>query len=332
MLRSWCSVGLLLLSLSAAADELGEGLAAYRNKDYPLAFMRLQPLAEQGVAAAQFTLAEMYRRGRGFVPSPAQALPLYQQAAAANYVPAEIALGEMYEVGEGVGQDSAAAMQWFEHAASAGDAQGQLHMGVHHLRSQDGRDYKQAATWFKRAAEQNQAEAEYFYARLLLDGKGVEQDPDEAMMWLVKASAQGHAAAQRFLHVLLQADSPDRALALRELERHQAAGVAVLDTVSADARYGVEKAHPIKTGLGFEAEWQYLNALRGPKGDIVYYQYLGYCCTFDTDHAEGGKGFLDRYSVTYAGRDKPLILYLNMFEYNPPQAPMGWSFAQPPAD
>ena len=91
MLLSWCSAWLLLLSFAVHAGELEDGLAAYHGKDYAQAFMRLQPLAEQGVPAAQFTLGEMYRRGRGFVPSAAEALPLLQQAAAANYLPAYIA-------------------------------------------------------------------------------------------------------------------------------------------------------------------------------------------------------------------------------------------------
>jgi TPR repeat protein len=332
MLRSWYSAWLLLLSFAVHAGELEDGLAAYHSKDYVQAFMRLQPLAEQGVPAAEFTLGEMYRRGRGFVPSAAEALPLLQQAAAANYLPACITLGEMFEAGEGVKQDPQAAAQWFEKAALLGDAQGELHLGVHYLRLKPGRDFQQAAVWFKRAAEQNEPEAEYFYARLLLDGKGVEQDPPAAMIWFNRASAHGHAAAQRFLYLLLQADTPDRALALRDLERNLTAGVAVLDTISADARYGFDKTRPIKTGLGFETEWQYLNALRGPKGEVVHYQRLGYCCAFDTDAAASGKGFLDQYALTYAGLAKPFILYLNMFEESRPQAPMGFSFVPVPAD
>jgi TPR repeat protein len=332
MLRSCCSAWLLLLSFAVHAGELEDGLAAYRSKDYPQAFIRLQPLADLGVPAAQFTLGEMYRRGRGFVPSVPEALPLLQQAAAANYPPACIALGEMFEVGEGMKQDSEAAAQWFEKAAKLGDAQGSLHLGVHYLRAKEGHDFKQAAAWFKRAAEQNEPEAEYFYARLLLGGKGVEQDRPEAMVWFGRASAHGHAAAQRFLYLLRQAETPDRALALRDLERNLAAGVAVLDAVSGDARYGFDKTHPIKTGLGFEAEWQYLNALRGPKAEIVHYQRLGYCCAFDTDAAESGKGFLDQYALTYQGLAKPFILYLNMFEESQPQAPKGFSFVPAPAD
>ena len=332
MSRSWCSAWLLLLPFAACAGELEQGLAAYRTKNYAQAFMYLQPLAEQGVPAAQFTLGEMYRRGRGFVPSAPEALPLLQQAAAANYLPACIALGEMFESGDGVKQNEDAAAQWFQKAAEAGDAKGQLHLGLHYIQVQDERDFEKAAAWLKRAAQQNEPEAQYFYARLLLDGKGVAQDRAEAMVWLGRASAQGHAPAQRFLHLLMQADTPGRALALRDLKRHLAAGVAVLESISSDAHYGFDQAHPIKTGRGFEAEWQYLNALRGPRGEVVHYQRLGYCCAFDTDAAESGKGFLDQYALTYEGLAKPFILYLNMFEDGQRQAPAGFSFVREPAD
>ena len=314
------------------ADELENGLAAYRAKDYGQAFIHLQPLAEAGVAAAQFTLGEMYRRGRGFVKSTPDGLPLLKQAAEANHLPALNVLGEMHEVGEGVAQDFEAAQQWFKKAADAGDAKGQVNLALHYLRVEEARDFAQAAKWFKRAAEQFDPEAQYFYARLLLDGKGVEQNIDEAMTWLAKSSVQGHAPARRFLHLLQQAETPDRSLALRDLKRYLSAGVATLQAISTDASYGFEKTNPIKPGSGFESEWRYLNALRGPTGEIVHYQRLGHCCAFNTDVAERGKGFLDQYELTYDGLAKPLILYLNMFEEAQLIAPQGFTFTREKED
>ena len=337
MYRSWRSLIWLILPLTAQAgelpaDELKTGLAAYHAKNYGQAFMHLQPLAETGVAAAQFTLGEMYRRGRGFVKSVPEALPLLKQAAAANYLPALNVLGEMHEVGEGVAQDFGAAQRWFQKAADAGDAKGQVNLALHYLRVEDARDFAQAAQWFKRAAEQSEPEAQYFYARLLLDGKGVEQNVDEALAWLAKSSVQGHAPARRFLHLMQQAETPDRNLALRDLKRFLSAGVATLQAVSADANYGFEKTNPIKPGLGFESEWRYLNALRGPSGEIVHYQRLGHCCAFNTDVAERGKGFLDQYELTYDGLAKPLILYLNMFAEAQLTAPQGFTFTHEKED
>ena len=221
---------------------------------------------------------------------------------------------------------SAAAAQWFQTAADAGDAKGQLNLGLHYLRVEEVRDFALAAQWFKRAAEQGEAQAQYFYARLLLDGKGVEQSTEQAMDWLAQSSAQAHAPARRFLRLLQQEETPDRNLALRDLKRYLSAGVATLDAIATDASYGIDKTNPIKPGPGFESEWRYLNALRGPNGEIIHYQRLGHCCAFNTDAVERGKGFLDQYELTYDGLAQPLILYLNMFEEAQAQAPLGLTF------
>ena len=328
MYRYWLSLLCFLFPLIAQADALEAGLTAYRTKHYDQAYMQLQPLAEAGVPAAQFTLGQMYRHGRGFVKSPTEALPLLKQAAAAHYLPALNALGEMHELGEGVAQDFEAAAQWLRKAAEAGDARGQLNLALHYIRVEGARDFNQAAHWFKRAADQNEPEAQYFYARLLLDGKGVEQNIPEAMSWLEKSGAQQHAPAQRFSRLLRQPETPDRNLALRDLKRFLSAGVASLAGISTDASYGFDKTNPIKLGLGFESEWRYLNALRGPQGEIVHYERLGHCCTFNTDAAERGKGFLDQYALSYDGLAKPVIVYLNMFDTAPLNAPVGFTFVR----
>ena len=327
--KTLTSISALLFMLSFGplyAGELQDGLAAYRSKDYAQAMLLLQPLAEQGEPVAQFTLGQMYRRGRGFVPSLPEALPLLQQAADANYPPAQIALGEMYESGEGVAKNFEAAEQWFEKAANSGNAKAQLHLGAHYIRIDPGRDFAKAATWLKLAAQQNEAEAQYFLARLLLDGSGVEQDRAEAMVWFFRAGAQGHAPSQRFLHRLKQADTPDRGLLLRDLRRQLSAGVATLEAVASDPAYAFDKMHSVKTGSGFVAEWRYLNALRGPKGEVVYYQRVGACCAFDSAAVESGKGYLDQYTLIYEGMDKHATIYLDMFEPGMPQAPLGFSF------
>lgn len=334
MSRLYASLAVWLLAFPVLAADLEDGIAAYRSQDYAQALLLLHPLAEQGEAAAQYTLGQMYRRGRGFILSVPEALPLLQQAAAANYPPALIALGEMYETGEGVEQDLEAAQKWYRKAAEAGNAQGQLHLGVHFIRIEEGRDFAQAAEWLKRAAQQNEAEAQYFLARLLLDGHGVERDRAEAMLWFYRAGTQGHAPAQRFLYLLKQAETPDRELALRDLRRQLSAGVAVLEAVSNDPSYGIDKMHPVKIGPGYPSEWRYLNALRGPRGEVVHYQRIGACCPFDTPAVERGKGFLDHYQLHYDGLEKPLDIYLNMFEPAPtpapPQAPLGFTFAPEP--
>ena len=56
----------ILIGLAAPAwAGYAEGLAAYKRGDYATAPRELQPLAEQGVAEAQYYLGLMYDLGRG---------------------------------------------------------------------------------------------------------------------------------------------------------------------------------------------------------------------------------------------------------------------------
>ena len=322
------SLCVLLLPLVAHAGELESGLAAYKAKNYAHAFLVLAPLAEAGATEAQFVLGEMYRKGDGVVRSAEEAIPLLTRAAEAGHAGAQLALAQMYEAGEDVEQNPDAALQWLTRLAEHGDAQGQLNLGLHYIRVEAHRDFEQAAKWIRMSAEQSEAEAQYFYARLLLDGRGVEANVEEATQWFDKAARQKHVQAQRFLRVLALPESPDKDLEMRELRRHIAAGVGQLSGISSDAGYGFGKSSPIRAGQDYAAEWRYLNALRGPNGEVVHYRNLGHCCFFVSTEAERGKGFLDRYEVHYDGLAKPAILYFNLFANEVLlQAPVGFSFA-----
>jgi TPR repeat protein len=60
-------------------------------------------------------------------------------------------------------------------------------------------DYKKAAEWFRRAAEQGAAEAQYVLGTMFAEGKGGRQDDAEAANWFRKAAEQGYAKAQHSL-------------------------------------------------------------------------------------------------------------------------------------
>ena len=327
MLRWWLSLFLCVCALAARAGELDEALSAYRAGAVAQALPSLRRLAAQGLPAAQYTLGQIMQRGRDVEQDTRLALNLFEQAAAAGYVPAQLALGELYESGTGVPADRAQAARWYEKAAAGGDAPARLQLASYYIRLNTPEGFQQALPPLQAAAAQGLADAQYFLGRLYLEGKGVDGDRAQAMLWLGRAGAQGHIAAQRFLYLLKQAETPDTALALRELRRNLAAGEAQLDAQASEPRYGYEPRLAIKTGLGFDAEWRYLNALRGPHGEAVHYLRLGHCCAFDSTRAEGGKGFLDRYQLQYEGQAQAVLLYLNMFDEGPLQAPWGFSFA-----
>ena len=64
-----------------AYDPLDDAVAARAAGDYAGALKQLQPLADQGVAAAQFNLGYMYAKGQGMTQDDAEAVAWYRKAA-----------------------------------------------------------------------------------------------------------------------------------------------------------------------------------------------------------------------------------------------------------
>ena len=60
----------------------------------------------------------------------------------------------------------------------------------------------EAAKWYRRAAEQGDAEAQKRLALLYLQGRGVAKDPREAEKWYRKPAGQGDPDAQSALEGL----------------------------------------------------------------------------------------------------------------------------------
>jgi TPR repeat protein len=65
-------------------------------------------------------------------------------------------------------------------------------------------DYKEAAKWYRMAAEQGHAWAQYNLGGMYLRGQGVPQDYKEAAKWWRKAAEQGDAGAQCNLGVMYE--------------------------------------------------------------------------------------------------------------------------------
>lgn len=63
-------------------------------------------------------------------------------------------------------------------------------------------DYEQAASWYRRAAEQGSVLAEIHLADLYRDGRGVARDMVQAIAWYRKAADQGDFGAQGTLGLL----------------------------------------------------------------------------------------------------------------------------------
>jgi TPR repeat protein len=163
----------------------------------------LEESANEGIALAQFSLAEMYLKGQGVDQDDKQAFNWFSKAAGQGITPAQYALGMMYFRGQGVGQDDKQAFNWFSKAAGQGYAPAQYELGMmyFHGRGVD-RNFKQAFDWFSKAAGQGFDAAQQALGIMYFDGQGVDQDDKQAFNWFSKAAGQGITLAQHALGIM----------------------------------------------------------------------------------------------------------------------------------
>jgi TPR repeat protein len=127
-------------------------------------------------------------------------------------------------------EDVKAAISGAMSGALAGDASSQARWGQF-LYSGQGCpvDKAEAAIWFRKAADQGIAEAQYSLGLLYERGDGVEQNNTRAAHWYLLAATQGHALAQNALAELYHEGrgvAQDYAAALRWYESAADQGVA----------------------------------------------------------------------------------------------------------
>ncbi len=95
-----------------------KGQAAYQRGDYATALREFRPLAEQGIAEAQFNLGLMYLNGDGVPQDYAEAVKWYRKAAEQGNADGQHNLGAMYGKGLNVPHDWVQAHMWFNLAVS----------------------------------------------------------------------------------------------------------------------------------------------------------------------------------------------------------------------
>jgi TPR repeat protein len=147
----------------------------------------------------------------------------------AGNVPAQIMLGALYNKGGAVPRNDKIAATWFEKAANQGNAEAQYQLGNLYENSQLPKDYKAAANWYHKAAQQGSAKAQARLGIFYSHGLGVVQNPNEATLWSGKAALQGNADAQYWIGVgYLQAKdaSKNTQLAMGWLSKAAAQGHA----------------------------------------------------------------------------------------------------------
>jgi TPR repeat protein len=181
-----------------AAGKAADGLEAARL--YQLAMAKGHPLAAGH-------LGVLYAAGRGIPRDKAKArklclraAPAVKEAAGRGTAAARFLLGEMHRGGLGVSRDAREAARWYRQAAEQDHEAAQEELG---LLLANGRgvekDPGEAARWLRKAAEKGRPRAQYQFGRLQAGGLGMAKNDREAVAWYRRAAEQGYAQAQTAL-------------------------------------------------------------------------------------------------------------------------------------
>jgi hypothetical protein len=106
-------------------------------------------------------------------------------------------LGFRLYAGEGVAKDQVEAVKWLRKAAEQNDAEAQYNLGVCYAHGEGvAKDLVEAVKWYRKAAEQNFAGAQYNLGVCFYNGRGVAKDWVEAYKWLLLAAKEGDEDAK----------------------------------------------------------------------------------------------------------------------------------------
>ncbi len=187
---------------SPASAGFAEAMAAYRIADYQTAYREFLPLAEGGMAAAQYKLGLLYENGRGVEKDLAAAQKWYGLAAAQGYSRAQYNLGFVHY---GL-NDISGTTEWWGRAAEGGDEQAMLSLGFIFAESDRApHDRVQAHMWYDLAAAYGSADAAYkrdqlaraMSAEEIAEARRLARAWDDAVRHAATPSTAGEAQGDR---------------------------------------------------------------------------------------------------------------------------------------
>lgn len=172
-LKTIIGIFLVLLAQCAGAES-PDGVDAFNKKDYVTAMKKLQPLAEQGNAAAQYYVGLIFDADENSLHDHAKALQWYLKSATQGYADAQYNSGARY------------LSQALDKARIPTSAKGELDPA-----RIDPELFGQAFQWMLKAAEQGVATAQSELAEMYHEGWGVQRNYNKAMEWDRRAVEQG---------------------------------------------------------------------------------------------------------------------------------------------
>lgn len=176
--------------------------------------------AEAGDHRAQYELGYCYEQGVGVAHDKIEAVKWYRRSAEGGYAPAQFVLGCFHQGFGLLDYDHDQVLKWYGKASDQGYAKAQFNLGCYydHGESESVRfvrggpsvttkfgvpeNHAEALKWYRKAAENGHARAQYLMGKSYHSGKGVPEDHAQAVKWWRMAAGQGHPESQFNLGVM----------------------------------------------------------------------------------------------------------------------------------
>lgn len=171
-----------LFALDVFADDIQDGIAAYKQGDFQTAYQAWHQAAENNVAEAQWMLAILLLNGQGVKQDKVAAYSWLTLASEKQHKQAMIdrmAIRDRLSAEELMNADTLT--KAFRDKQMAKTA-------INHHK-------EKAFHWFEKAAKQGDPQAQYQLGEMLLNGEGVKQDKVAAYSWFSLASEQNQPQA-----------------------------------------------------------------------------------------------------------------------------------------
>ncbi len=189
-----------------------EGMSVPKNDTLSLAWYKKTAATfkkaadESADTKAMMGLGDLYFQGHGVEQSDRQGAAYYLKAADRGDAMAMMSLAALVARGKGFEKSSQQSAEWNKKAidaavkkANSGNAESMWEAGFIYQTGgvTSDQDYasKEAANWYRKAAEAGSPKGMTAFAGMLDLGIGVRQDTAQALMWLRKAAAAGDSYA-----------------------------------------------------------------------------------------------------------------------------------------
>ncbi|MCL2715706.1 MAG: hypothetical protein FWD68_14265 [Alphaproteobacteria bacterium] len=168
-------------------------------------YQQTRAAAEQGVAAAQYSLGAMFERHRGAPRlDRVEAYSWYRKAADQGYPAAEFTIAEAYQFGftvDAYPKNPELATEWYRKAADHGFALAQHRLAGKYDDGVFGvpTDHAAAMMWYRKAADLGYSPSQTELGNRYRSGFFIQADGPQAVVWYRKAADQGFTTAAAYL-------------------------------------------------------------------------------------------------------------------------------------